>query len=332
MEFVWPDEIPRDAVATLFSVAPERANVRLDRFIVSQLPRMSRSKANKIARHFSFDHTGRKLSPAKIVRTGEKIVLYRPKWDEPEAPREIEILYEDEAIVVINKPAGLPVHPTARYLRNTVTAVLDERYGANAVRLCHRLDKETSGVLVAARNLADEQQLKRAFAEREMNKKYLAIVRGLPPLDSFVVNAPLALANHEVGVLMHVTADGLTAMTGFDVIERLARHSLVRCSPRTGRQHQIRVHLAHVGHPIVGDKLYAHDPSLFIASIEGRMTPEQTAELEMPRQALHAESLTFEHPRSRRLLEITAPMPVDFREFLLRQRELQPRPELRCFE
>jgi 23S rRNA pseudouridine1911/1915/1917 synthase len=322
-DFVWPDAIPRDAVPSVFTVLRDRAGVRLDRYIVGEMPRLSRSRAAKIAKDFAYDDAGRKLSPAKIVRPGERIVLFRLAWDEPEAPRDVKVLFEDESVVALDKPAGLPVHPTARYLRNTLTAVLAERFPAQVVHLCHRLDKETSGVIVAARSVEVEVKLKNAFAGRDVQKHYLALVHGAPADDSFIVDAPLALAGHAVGVLMAVTPTdrgGLPSRTRVRVLERLDGFALLECAPETGRQHQIRVHLAHVGTPIVGDKLYAHSPEHFIASLEDTMTDAMRAELLLERHALHAERITFAHPRTGEALTVCAPLPEDMRAFAASKR------------
>jgi 23S rRNA pseudouridine1911/1915/1917 synthase len=316
--FVWPPSIPRDAIPTVMTVLRERAGVRLDRFIVGELPRLSRARAAKIARDFAFEVGGRQLSPASIVRAGQQIVLFRLAWDEPDAPREAALLYEDPALLVVDKPAGLPVHPTARYLRNTLTSVLSERYPNQSVLLCHRLDKETSGVIVAARSSEVEARMKSAFAGRDVEKRYLAIVHGSPREDSFVVDAPLALAGHEVGVLMGVipvARGGLPSRTRVRVLERFEAFSLLECAPETGRQHQIRVHLAHVGTPIVGDKLYAHSPAYFVASLENTLTDAMRADLRLDRHALHASEIRFSHPVDRHPVHIAAPMPEDLRAF-----------------
>jgi len=322
-DFVWPEEIPRNAVPAVLVVRKDRSGVRLDKFIVGEMPRLSRNRAQKIAKNFAFDDTGRKLSPAKIVRPGERIVLFRLPWDEPEVPRQINVLYEDEAIVAVDKPAGLPVHPTARYLRNTLTTLLEERYPKQVVHLCHRLDKETSGVIVAARSVELEVRLKAAFAGRDVKKRYLAITHGAPKEDSFVIDAPLALAGHRVGVLMAVTPldrGGLPSRTRVRVLERFGGFSLLECMPETGRQHQIRVHLAYAGTPIVGDKLYAHSPEVFIASLEDKLTDAMRAELMLDRHALHAAAIRFDHPSTGSPIEIEAPLPAELRAFIEQRR------------
>jgi 23S rRNA pseudouridine1911/1915/1917 synthase len=317
--FVWPDHIPSDALATVLFVRKHLADQRLDRFIVCEIPRMSRSKATEIAKHFAFDEQGRPLSAAKIVRAGDKVVLFRLRWDEPEVNRDVPIVYEDEALVVANKPAGLPVHATARYHRNTLIAILSERFKGETLHLCHRLDKETSGVIVAARTAEDDVKVKTAFASREIEKCYLAIVHGVVADDVFVVDAPMCLGSHEVGVLMSivpVAQGGQPSRTRFKVRQRFASYSLLECYPETGRQHQIRLHLAHIGHPIVGDKLYAHSPALFVAALEDELTDEMRAQLKLMRHALHAHNITFDHPRTGKPITLTAPLTEDLANFL----------------
>lgn len=315
--------MPRDAIPVVFSVTRERAGMRLDRFLTQEMPRLSRTRAAKIATHFAFDAQGTRLSPAKIVRAGEIIVLFRPAWEEPEVPRQVGIIHEDPILIAVDKPAGLPVHPTARFHRNTLTAILSARYPGERVVICHRLDKETSGVLLAARTVEAEAELKRAFAAREIHKVYRAVVHGTPREDSFVIDAPLALAGGEVSVQMTVRPErlgGLLALTRIRVIERLNGFALVEAEPETGRQHQIRVHLAHVGHPIVGDKLYAHGPEMFLAVQRQGLTPELLATLQLERHALHAHRITFHHPSSGALTTLEAPFPADLADFVARHR------------
>jgi 23S rRNA pseudouridine1911/1915/1917 synthase len=325
--FAWPDAMPRDAVPVVLTVIRERAGMRLDRFLVVEMPRLSRTRAARIAAQFAFTAQGARLSPARIVRAGERIVLFRPAWEEPAAPLErVAVVHADDAIVAVDKPAGLPVHPTARYHRNTLTSVLEQRFPGERIALCHRLDKETSGVLLAARTLAAEASLKRAFAARGVHKVYRAIVHGeLDPGGSgeLVVDAPLALVGGEVSVLMGVrpAADGgLPSTTRVRVLERLAGYTLVEAAPETGRQHQIRVHLAHVGHAIVGDQLYAHGPGVFLASLRGELDDATRALLGLERHALHAQRITFEHPSTGRSTTLEAPMPDDLEAFVARHR------------
>jgi 23S rRNA pseudouridine1911/1915/1917 synthase len=317
--FVWPAEIPRDATPLVITVIRERAGVRLDKFLTLELPRLSRTRAARIAAEFAFTTAGRRLTPGRVMRPGDTVVLFRPAWEEPEAPTDVAILYEDPALVALDKPAGLNVHPTARVHRHTVTAILARRYPGERVALCHRLDKETSGVLLAARDAAAERTLKQAFAGRDIQKVYRAVVHGEVRDAAFAVDAPMALAGGEVSVLMEVRPErdgGQPARTRVRVVRALKGFTLVEAEPETGRQHQIRVHLAHAGHPIVGDKLYAHGTAPFLQALRDGITPELLATLLLERHALHAHRITFEHPTTRTPLTVESPFPSDLATFV----------------
>jgi 23S rRNA pseudouridine1911/1915/1917 synthase len=189
--------------------------------------------------------------------------------------------------------------------------------------LCHRLDKETSGVLVAARTVEAEARLKNAFAAREVHKAYRAIVHGEVGEPVMVIDAPLALAGGELSVLMAVRAEaegGLASRTRVRCIEVLRGFTLVEAEPETGRQHQIRVHVAHVGHAIVGDKLYAHGVEPFLASLRGELTDAMRAVLLLDRHALHAHRITFAHPASGNALTIETRLPNDLESFVTAHR------------
>lgn len=314
-----PEGVPADATPVVLRVTRERAGMRLDRFLVTEMPRLSRTRAARIAAEYAFTTQGAPLAPSRIVRAGQMIVLYRPAWDEPAAPHEVPVLHEDEDLIAVDKPAGLQVHPTARVHRNTLTAILAARYPGERIALCHRLDKETSGVLLAARTVEAERTLKRVFAERGVDKVYLAIVHGEVVQPRFVVDAPMALAGGEVSVLMAVrptSAGGLPARTRVRVVRALRGFTLVEAVPETGRQHQIRVHLAHVGHPIVGDKLYAHGPGIFLEVLKQGLTPELRDRLLLDRHALHAHRITFPHPGTGAETTVESALPADLMAFV----------------
>jgi 23S rRNA pseudouridine1911/1915/1917 synthase len=162
--FTRPAEVPDDALESVFTVRPEHAGLRLDRWLAVEMPRLSRTRAQRIVAEWAFDATARALNPSHRVRASEVIVVFRPRWEEPEAPREVELLYLDAHVIAVDKPAGLPVHPTARFHRNTLTAVLAERFPGERVTLAHRLDRETSGVILAARTYPAERRSKESFA------------------------------------------------------------------------------------------------------------------------------------------------------------------------
>lgn len=243
--------------------------------------------------------------------TGEADAL--PPDDEP-PPR---LLYVDAQVIVVDKPAGLPVHPSPRWPQGTLVQWLWATFDdgrTRRIKLAHRLDRETSGAIVATRDDDSNQRLHRAFEEQRVGKRYVAIVVGAPEWDERVVDAPLGPdRGSAVRMRMGVRSDGAPCVTELRVIERLDGHAVVEATPRSGRQHQIRAHLAHVGHPILGDKIYGPDEGLFIAWHEGRQDPSLWARLGMRRQALHAQALTVPHPWRGEALEVLAPLPADLR-------------------
>ncbi len=255
---------------------------------------------------------GRPRRPSERVREGEVVLLVRPRFEEPEAPTHFDVVYEDEAMVVVDKPPGLPVHPSATYHRNTLTYLLRERYPEQTPHLAHRLDRETSGVLVCARTLDDERHLKKAFEQRKVEKIYLAIARGRMTDDEGRVDLPLGRPDEGLHLLMEVRDDGAPSRTRYRVVARAQDHTLVALRPETGRQPQLRVHLAALGHPILGDKLYGPEGCQpFLEYVDDGMTPELAARLGHDRQALHAHRLRVTHPRTAEPIALVAPLAQD---------------------
>jgi len=305
-----------DFIALDIPVPPECAGWRLDHFLKRRIGRLSRARIQRIIKDQIFFPDGRRARPSSSVRSGEVIVLRRPAPVEPEVPRHFEILHDDESVLVIDKPAGLPMHTTAKFWRNTLTALLRERYPNEQMEVAHRIDKETSGVLLVARGTEAARFLTQAFARRAVEKTYLALVRGAPP-DEGVVDLPIKLLDTPTHVMMGPAADGLPALTRYRVVRRFAVHALCEARPETGRQHQIRVHMAAIGHPIVGDKLYGAGEKLFMRACDEGVTPELLALFDnLPRHALHAWRLTFPHPSSRRPITVESPLPADLRDYM----------------
>jgi 23S rRNA pseudouridine1911/1915/1917 synthase len=306
------EEPPTEIIPLRLRVPPECAGWRLDHFLKHRIRRLSRNKIRAVIASQVRLPDGRRARPSSGVRAGEVIVLDRPAPREPPVPRHFEVLAEDETFLALDKPAGLPIHTTARYWRNTLTALLRERYPDQELQVCHRLDRETSGVLLVARGLAASSLLKRAFARRRVRKSYLAVVHGVPSPAEGVIDRPLKLLDTPTHLMMGVAADGLPSLTRYRVVQSFAAHALVEAAPETGRQHQIRVHLAAIGHPIVGDKLYRASERQFMAFCDGGLTPELLAAFDgLPRQALHAHRLTFPHPRTGDPVTVESPLPVD---------------------
>jgi len=336
LPFALPPGCAENSIVLAFPVAPEFAGMRLDLFIQTRIPRLSRTRAQSIVKACGYRQNGVKSRASDLVRTGETVYLLRPPFEEPAASRELPIVYEDETMMAIDKPPGLPVHPSASYHRNTVSFILQEQYGhAAAPRIAHRLDRETSGLLLCSRSPAHERLLKGAFEGRRMQKTYLAIVRGEMRDDAGTIDFSMARPDHGLHVLMVVRPDGLAAVTDYRVAERAGGHTLVELFPRTGRQHQLRVHLAAIGHSIVGDKLYGPEKEApFLEVIERGLSPELIARLGHDRHALHAHQLTFEHPVTGASLTLEAPLSSDMVALWLRlggsdrgPAAMQPKPD-----
>lgn len=287
-------------------VTRERAGLRLDRFLALQLSDLSRSRLQTlIADGFVRLNTGRPRA-RDVVRTGDVVQLEFPPVEKIEALAEeipLAVLFEDEDLLVVDKPAGMVVHPGAGNREHTlVNALLSHCTtlsgigGKERPGIVHRLDKETSGCLVVAKNDNAHRELSRQFAARTLKKIYLALVAGRLKTNSGVIDAPIERHPiHRQRMSVARSSRGRSAKTEYRVLRSGSEISLVECKLHSGRTHQIRVHLHHLGHPIVGDKLYA--PRL------GK---------DFHRQMLHAWKLGFTHPRTAELMEFEAPLPPDF--------------------
>ncbi len=314
-----------------------RDGFRLDRFLASRIARLSRTRVQQIvaAGRVRRADTGEALlRPAQRLRAGEALVIERPAPPEPGVVLDYAVLHQDADLLVLDKPAGLPVHPSARYHRHTLTALMRERLGAgHGWEMAHRLDRETSGVLAFGRHGGSARALKRAFFARAVEKRYLALCTGC--LEGHVrIDMPLGPAkNSAIRIKMGPRAlddGGVTAATEVYALAhgefRGAPITLLDVRPETGRQHQIRVHLAELGHPLLGDKLYGLAEERFLAVVDGeragKSTPparalaELEAELGLSRHALHAASLTLDHPGDGRRVCFSAPWPVDLAAIL----------------
>jgi 23S rRNA pseudouridine1911/1915/1917 synthase len=336
-----PTGVEEGAVLSVFRVPPELAGQRLDVFLQGQLRRTSRTRTQFIVKNSAFDPEGKRLRSNHRVASEELILLWRPPWDEDPVPTVVPILHEDEHLFAVDKPALLPVHPTARYYRNTLIHVLKEARPGAFVSLGHRLDRETSGVLVCSKSRAADRALKKQIEARTgVDKTYRAITWGVPdPSRAEALEARVSAASdgpgafrlersleldpdgrYRVKMRLGKTESALSASTRFLVED--TRHlpdgrsyALVRCELETGRQHQIRVHLASLGAPIVGDKLYGPDETCFARGADGELTDDDLALLELPRHALHAARLSLAHPMTGAPLAIEAPLPPDLHAF-----------------
>ncbi|EAX48623.1 pseudouridine synthase, RluA family [Thermosinus carboxydivorans Nor1] len=283
---------------------------RLDLFLVERLPELSRTHIQRIIAAGEVTVNGKagkanyKLAPADYVT----IRLPEPKPAEIKAEAiSLDILYEDEDIIVINKPRGMVVHPAAgNYEGTLVNALLrhcDRLSGINGVSrpgIVHRLDKDTSGVMMVAKTDRAHLDLARQIKERTAGRKYVAIVHGNIKENQGIINAPIGRHPTDRKKMAVVFTNSKEAITTFQVLERFGDYTLVECRLFTGRTHQIRVHMAYIGHPVVGDPKYGPGRQRF--AIMG--------------QALHAAELTFQHPVTGERMSFTVPLPDDMRAIL----------------
>lgn len=345
-----PDGVEEGAVLSIFRVPPELAGQRLDVFLQGQLKRTSRTRTQFIVRNSAFDVRGKRMRSNHRMQAEELVLLWRPAWDEDPVPTVVPIVYEDEHFFAVDKPALLPVHPTARYHKNTLIHVLKDARPGQFVSLGHRLDRETSGVLAVSKSPECDRALKKQIEARAgVTKTYRAITWGVPDPSlgeaaggtitpaadgpgAFRYERSLELdpsGKFRVKMRLGVGDDALTASTRF-VVEGVRSskegrtYALVRCELETGRQHQIRVHLASLGAPIVGDKLYGPDDTCFARGADGELTAADFAMLELPRHALHAARLGLAHPMTGAPLLLEAALPTDLAVFW---EGLSPRPQ-----
>lgn len=317
-----PDGSPR-IIERHLVVPPELAGLRLDHFVKTQIPRLSRTRIQGIITGQLRRADGHAPKPATTVAAGDHYILRRAAQPEPPCPRTFGVVIRDPRLYVVDKPAGLPVHASAKFYFNTLTRVLVERFPDEPeLQICHRLDRETSGCLVVARDRAAAAAIKEAFAAKDrVCKQYLAVVHGQPPwTDEHTIDLPLRVAQPgDATRLTHVRMlagpGGLPAITRVQVERRTADRALVRCTLVTGRQHQIRAHLAATGYPIVGDKLYAHGDDAFLRYCSDGLTPELTRLFVLPRHALHAARVSFPHPDGG-TVTAEAPLPAELARLL----------------
>ncbi len=291
-------------------VTRERTGLRLDRFLALELSDFSRSRLQALIEQGFVRLNDAQPRVRETVRTGDRIRLTLPPLEKIEAEAEaisLQILFEDDDLLVLNKAAGMVVHPGAGNQTHTLVNALLAHCrtlsgigGKERPGIVHRLDKETSGCLVVAKNDATHRDLSRQFAARTMKKVYLAIVAGRLKEPSGRIDAPIERHPiHRQRMSVARSARGRAAVTEYEVLRGGQEMSLVQCILHSGRTHQIRVHLHHLGHPVVGDKLYA--PKLA---------------RNIPRQMLHAWRLGFVHPGTGVAAEFEAPLPDDFGDVL----------------
>ena len=298
-------------------VAQSQPRARLDKFLHKRFPEVSRAALQRLIESGDVRVDGQPSKPTHHPRAGEEISI---RWPAPEPstvaaePIALDILLEDDRLLVINKPPGMVVHPSAGHARGTLVNALlhhcaGQLSGIGGIErpgIVHRLDKDTSGCLVVAKDDATHQALSAQFASRKTRKIYHAITCGNPPKSSGTIREPIA--RHPVHrKKMAVVKNGRESLTRYRLLEPLNHAAHVEAELHTGRTHQIRVHFKHIGCPLAGDLLYGGRPARSLVDTTG---------YHPPRQMLHAHTLEFKHPHNARETQVTATLPDDFQDAL----------------
>ena len=309
----------------VMTVEPDEAGERIDRLLSRRLPTLSRARLKRLIEGGALALDGSPLrSPSAKPRAGQVIALEVPAARDPEPEAQdipLEVVYEDEDLIVIDKPAGLVVHPAPgnpdRTLVNALIAYCGPSLkGVGGVRrpgIVHRLDKDTSGLMVAAKSDAAHQGLVAQFSGREIERRYACLVWGCPKPEEGEIEGNIGRSPRNRKKMAVLSHGGRPALTRYRTLASTADGAVsqLRCRLATGRTHQIRVHLSHRGHPLLGDPLYGRETASRRAALPG---PAQAALAALGRQALHAESLGFRHPLRPERLQFTSPLPRDLKD------------------
>ena len=323
----------------ILSVPTEAAGQRLDQFLAARIPDISRARVQQLLREKKALVNGVPAKPSLKLRGGEQIqILSEPQPPPLRAIAEdipLDVVYEDEDLAVVNKPAGMMVHAGAGATddernRGTLVNALLHRFGklsdvGGQLRpgIVHRLDKETSGLIVVAKNDVAHRKLAKQFSGREVKKRYIALVQGWPAKDRGTIDSPIARDAVRRTRMTTRRSDGRTAVTHYDVRERVSspygKFALLDVRIETGRTHQIRVHMASLGHPVVGDAVYGAAKELKPSNTGSGEPAKRAVQLEalsLGRNFLHAAAIEFEHPRTGEMLNFEAPLPEELVTFL----------------
>jgi 23S rRNA pseudouridine1911/1915/1917 synthase len=298
-----------------FVVAPGEAGVRIDRYLSDQCQDISRSYLQKLLKEQSVLVEEKPVKNNYKVNAGDRISLTLPELREPEIlPEEIplDIVYEDKDIILINKPKGMVVHPAAGHYSGTLVNGLmshcrSELSGINGVMrpgIVHRIDMDTTGVLIVCKNDMAHNSISEQLKEHSITRRYAAIVHGVLKEDEGTINAPIGRHPIDRKKMSINEKNGREAITHYRVLERFKQFTYIECQLETGRTHQIRVHMASIGHPLLGDSVYG--PAKCPFRLNG--------------QTLHAGVLGIIHPRTGKYMEFTAPLPDYFEELLRKLR------------
>ena len=310
-----------------FSVKARMVGKRIDAYLAARYPDYSRSVVRKLIDADAVLINGAPVKASYKVRLDDEIRVWLPELADDAPVAEdipLRIVYEDAAFVVVDKGPGMVTHPAKGNWSGTLVNALQHHFdtlstvgGANRPGIVHRLDRDTSGLLMVAKDDLAHRRLAAQFEARTIRKEYLALVLGAPGRDSDYIERPIGFhpTSREKMAIRTPEDGGKEAVTFYEVLERFRGFALVRCKPRTGRTHQIRVHLAHIGHPVLADKAYSSRAQLTLGDLIGPEGPDAGRVL-LDRQALHAHALHLDHPITGLPMDLLAPLPLDMAETL----------------
>ncbi|MFH1784433.1 MAG: RluA family pseudouridine synthase [bacterium] len=293
-------------------ITAKENNIRLDAYLARELNDFSRTFIQKLIRDNNITLNGKNVSVKERVKIGDSIDIVIPPVRELNVEPEdipLSVIYEDKDIIVVDKPAGMVVHPAFGNYKGTLVSALlyhcKDLSGVGGVLrpgIVHRLDKDTSGVMVAAKTDTAHRALAKQFLDHEVEKEYIALVLGACKAKYGKINVPVGRSTKDRKKMAPTLTRSRDALTLFKVIEILDGFSLLELTPKTGRTHQIRVHMSYIGHPVAGDDAYA----------SGKRKPK----VKIARQMLHAHKLSFVHPRTKKKVSFTAPLADDMEKLL----------------
>jgi 23S rRNA pseudouridine1911/1915/1917 synthase len=303
-----------------FVVSGHNAGRRLDAYMAARFSEYSRTFIKDLILGNAITVNGHPVKPSYSPAAGDRVVALVPVQRHEEVPPQdipLDILYEDDWLVVINKPPDLVVHPSKGHQTGTLVNALVYRFRQLSAKntplrpgIVHRLDRDTSGVILVIKDDAVHEDIARQFEGRDVTKEYVAICEGRIELDSDVIDAPIGRDRRSREKMAIDHRSGRPARTVYEVVERVGHYTVVRCFPLSGRTHQIRVHLQSIGHPIVADGLYGRRDALYLSDLTGQEHAPDEEPL-LGRHALHAHRLTIRHPARGQVMTFEAPLPAD---------------------
>ncbi|MCU0821663.1 MAG: RluA family pseudouridine synthase [Spirochaetes bacterium] len=299
------------------SIVPDGKNsVRIDKYLAERFSYYSRTEWKKIITDGQVACNGEIiLNPHKIIKGRDLVTYYSPEIEEPSVDKNYSIVFQDKWLIAANKPGNLPVHPVAVYYKNTLLTIMEEDLKMKLYPI-HRLDRETSGAILFAKDSKTASAISKNF--KNVRKTYIAIVHGTPEWKELKVDVPIGQDITSRIKKKRSAFDGgeKSSTTMFKKIMTLDGYTLLKAMPLTGRFHQIRTHCSYIGLPIVGDKLYGLDETAYIEYAKGSLSGELAAKMELARSALHSRSICFYHPEIKKHMRIVAPLPEDMKQFI----------------